>query len=343
MAVIMCKDVPVYDIVNNKVLNKQLCPVRIRDEHDFSNWVKARQFIRTNVAAKDVLDKANSIDERLSKRRMSLSDCYWIKYRWDSSTEFKDITPYFNEFVNHRTEWGYGKTVPSRELGGSFLKTWERINGELYIEKSLKPQMARAEMLALALAHRLGIKTCKGWAVLKNKEWLSSDKFNNDILLEDMDSTIYIENLTDTDNMLIPLSWNVKTKMEGSNGHNIAAMAYAYRRFVQDKQAVLNYITATILFDFVVGNDDRRRNMSNWAYYKNSNNGKCSLAPLYDFNLAHYSKFYMSIETFRQSVTSNKLYKKIATGLLKDWGVAIGQFGVDEWVLNYERLRKELE
>lgn len=42
-----------------------------------------------------------------------------------------------------------------------------------------------------------------------------------------------------------------------------------------------------VLFDAVVGNNDRKQNMGNLAVLKNSKTGALSFPPLFDFNLAH--------------------------------------------------------
>ena len=50
--ILMCKDAPVYDIENNRILNKDLMPGSIPEGMSFESWAQHRKSVISNVIAR---------------------------------------------------------------------------------------------------------------------------------------------------------------------------------------------------------------------------------------------------------------------------------------------------
>jgi hypothetical protein len=332
MVILMCKNTPIYDIANDAILRPDLCPVDFT-KVAYTTWKKKRQFLKTNRVAAATVARADSIDKRISKRRLSLSDCYWVRYDYDSDTAFEDISPYYTEFLAYESG-RQGSSVPDATLGGSFQKNWFNHEGFLVFQKQTNPKMVCNEMAALALAHRLDVDANQGGIKIGEKSVITN-AFQLSQVIED--NSIYIENITSPEKMLLPISWTTPTRTNVSRGHDVMRMRLAYKGILDDSVAK-DFIVRTILFDAIVVNDDRRVNMSNWGYYKDPDTGVCSPAPLYDFNLAHLDEKTWYLPNILKSLKSSDDYVKIARGYLESWEQGIKDFGAEKWVENWEAL-----
>ena len=76
MKILMLKDVPVYDVEQGVVLDKKRCP--FIDETGYETWNKNRYYLTTNRTAKQIILRAGGEEGIEAKRRLSLSDGYWI-------------------------------------------------------------------------------------------------------------------------------------------------------------------------------------------------------------------------------------------------------------------------
>ncbi|MCL1881521.1 MAG: hypothetical protein FWF76_05025 [Oscillospiraceae bacterium] len=326
MAVLMCKNKQIY-CTKNGVINKKLCPVRFENITQYNAWLKKRQYLKSNRIAETTVKISDNIEPKINKRRLSLSDCYWVKHENDKlATNFESLTPYLNPFIEYDWEDGkHGSSVPDANLGGSFPKSWKRNNdGKIVIEKLLKPSMVYNEMTSLNLATKLGISACSAY---------------------DDSNSICIENMTDLIWMLIPLSWTFGSKSTQKNyvknrGHSVSAMIEAYDGILPTNRAK-KFVIKTTLFDFIVANEDRRDNMSNWGHFKHSETGTTRVAPLYDFNLAHVNanpyKWHQTAVI--DSLNSCGEYKKIAKSYLEKWEKGIREFDPDNVTKLYENWR----
>lgn len=105
---LMCTDVPVYDIKAEKILDERYVPgALLKGTLTFTEWEKTRFSSDSNFTAVRLMQRAfGKNDLRLAAtvtRALSLSDCYWLK-RKNEQIEFSDVSPYFN------SEWdGNGK------------------------------------------------------------------------------------------------------------------------------------------------------------------------------------------------------------------------------------------
>jgi hypothetical protein len=335
MTTLMCKNTPIYDITNHETFDKNLCPINFNTKAKYSGWHKRRHFIKSNRAAEATTVMSDNMDKKIAKRRLSLNDCYWIRYSYDSGRLFEEVSPYSRPYIDYNLSWGIqGSAVPDATIGGSFPKIWTTVNGVSAINKVVFDNMTRNEMAALALANKLGVAANRAWANV-NGFLVSSDEFHHEQMTHG--NAIFIENMTDTSKMLLPISWSTPSNIKVSRGHDVMKMRLAFREFLDDDSAI-EFIVRTILFDAIVANDDRRTNMSNWGYFKCPDSGECSPAPLYDFNLAHLNQNTIYLNRIIESIKSQSMYVKIARGYLESWEGGVKDFGAVKWIENWEGL-----
>lgn len=291
---VMCRDTPTYDIMNNKILNNRLIPRQFKNREDFDEWKKARLYIKSNGASRDLLQ---SIPENWveRKRQLSLSDCYWIKHDIDKA-EFSRITPYLNDFISLRFRIR-NSSVPAQTLGGSFTKEWIVLpDGSRVMRKLGFEEHIDAEYGACTLADDLGIPCNK--AVRENQ------------------NTILIYNISDTDWMLITFQ-QLGIKADGYSPKGIAS---AFADNTAEKKALVQ-----VLFDAVVGNNDRHSNMGNLAVLKNANTGEYEFPPMFDFNLAHHRQKNFYLGAVSRTIFADGL-AETAINILQNWGHIANQY-----------------
>ena len=103
---LMCKDVAIYDITQDQILDESLLPgCMLKGVMNFSQWMETRYSKETNYSSQRLKQRAfDSFDYEhvaFETGALSLSDCYWIK-KQDEDTQFMDVTSYihFNPLSN---------------------------------------------------------------------------------------------------------------------------------------------------------------------------------------------------------------------------------------------------
>jgi len=124
---LMCKDVEVYNISKNKIINKDLLPgCMLRKTMNYTEWMKTRYSAGSNVSARRLMLRAFGSDnhENANKttRTLSLSDCYWLKVQ-NEEVFFNDVTPYLHK------EWDgtgvfKGGSISTLFVNGASDKRW---------------------------------------------------------------------------------------------------------------------------------------------------------------------------------------------------------------------------
>ena len=135
---LMCKNIPVYDIGSETVLNNALLPGLMREKsanmHTFTRWMKYRYSSGTNTLARKLkgitFGQGARIRINRETRALSFSDCYWIKDENDLVL-FEDISPYYKPFWEGMDEYKTGQAVPTLYVGGALSKEWKN-DGRLY-------------------------------------------------------------------------------------------------------------------------------------------------------------------------------------------------------------------
>ena len=111
---LMCRDIEVYDIINDRIINENLLPgCMLKGIMDYPQWMKTRYSKDTNFSSRRLMhqmfDSSDHEHIKFETGAMSLSDCYWIKKQGES-LQFADITPYIefntlsNLFVSGKTD-----------------------------------------------------------------------------------------------------------------------------------------------------------------------------------------------------------------------------------------------
>ena len=130
MSILMCKNVPVYDIDNHKVLCNNLLPgymqVYSQDRNAFKTWLKLRYSSNTNSLARQLkgitFGQGNRVTINRETHAFSLSDCYWIKESNDTRT-FEHLSPYYVDFWKGKGVYT-GGAIPTLYVPGYISKQW---------------------------------------------------------------------------------------------------------------------------------------------------------------------------------------------------------------------------
>ena len=134
---LMCKNTPVYDIDNEKILNTNLLPGLMKQKgannHTFTKWMKYRYSSGTNTMARKLkgITFGQGARMRINRetRALSFSDCYWIKAT-DDPIRFEEISPYYKPFWDGNEAFA-GQAAPTLYVGGALSKEWKQ-DGKLY-------------------------------------------------------------------------------------------------------------------------------------------------------------------------------------------------------------------
>ena len=243
----MCKNTPVYDIINKKILNDSLIPGSMLIGMSFESWARHRKSVLSNAFARKVYFTAfGYAPEDVAERKthiLSLSDCYWRRFDNEDMT-FEQISPYHAQFWDGAGDYK-GGAIPTIYTTGAVSKYW------LDREKLYKKGCA-VELEAHCLATVLNIPC--------NKIEMSQDK-----------SGIVVYNFTNSDTMLEPAICSGKFK-----GTFFPTIDEVVDNFCDAGLAML-------AFDAVIGNADRH--LENFGFLRSANTGEyLGMAPLYDFD-----------------------------------------------------------
>jgi len=336
MAMLMLCDKPVYDISKDVVLDNKLCPFMSADntKKAYQIWRKHRSYLKTNRTAERVIVQTGGKNTHEAKRRLSLSDSYWVKYDYDASTPFHDITPYNNSFSLMDVHRGNTRSnsVPELVLGGSQPKQWGRgQDGITYMSKAEQGKQVHAEMLAVKLAHQSRLKSMNSFVrTEQGKIYANTYPIDFDYSLLGL---INIVNITSTERSMIQFD----QLGIGVNGYNPLSVADAYVT-AGVAEDVANIALTQVLFDSVIGNVDRENNNGNWAIFLDHKSGKRTPSWMYDFNWANLSTEATDMITKVISYVRQAEMEKAAIGLLTPIKDACINLGLTLWHDNAQKL-----
>ena len=185
---LMCKDVPVYDITKGEVINDVLLPgAMLRGTLDYSAWMKTRYSAGTNTSARRLMLRAFGTDNHNRTlgitRALSLSDCYWLKQQHETLS-FAEVTPYLH------AEWQgagvfKGGSISTLFVNGSASKRWLDAD-TLLKEGSFK------EMEPYALCSALGLEGYASQARLSSEGLMLTNFTTMDRFLESFEQSGFI-------------------------------------------------------------------------------------------------------------------------------------------------------
>jgi len=251
--ILMCKDKPVFDIMRERVYDKDLLPGMMRKlpyKEQFLNWMENRYSSKSNTFARQlrayVFGQGNRGKINLQTHALSLSDCYWLKRRDDNTTNFSQISPYFSSYWSGEGPYR-GQAIPTLYVNGFLPKYWEDAH-------TLVKTAPNHEAYCAELAAQLGIPVAR---VTNFPDGIAVTNFTNEnVMFEPADASGLI-NGDDFDNETI-------LDLFGQFGYDM------------------------IFFDALVGNGDRHA--GNFGYLRDSNTGSyIGPAPLFDFDHAFES------------------------------------------------------
>ncbi|MCL2086688.1 MAG: hypothetical protein FWH05_03740 [Oscillospiraceae bacterium] len=346
MAILMCRDIPVYDIKKDEVLSEVLCPFTdvLNSAKAYKTWRTNRAYLKTNRIAEQTVKQAGGFHTREAKRRLSLSDSFWIKHDYDSEIKFDDITPYLNPFSEAyivKKEHS-SSSVPELVLGGSQPKKWGVLSEPHYgvttfMSKIEYPEQVHAEMLAVKLAKACNIPAMNAFVEINERKVFAKEYH----LFTPSCGVINLINMTSTERTLIQFD----QLGIGVSGYNPTNIIEAYK-----KAGVSGDVTKTaiaqIIFDGVIGNIDRKTNNSNWAIFSDTQTGKRTPSHLYDFNWANLENANtIPIKEIVSNIKKSDVLqiKSEALSILKIIADKTKELGLELWrenALNFETLLK---
>lgn len=252
---LMCKDIPVYDIETENVLNEQLLPGLMMQQgansHTFARWMKFRYSLGTNTIARKLkgISFGQGARMRINRetRALSFSDCYWLKDEKDP-IKFSEISPYYQPFWDGSDTFS-GQAAPTLYVGGAMSKEWKQ-DGRLYKYGDIE-----VELECIRLCDQCGIPVEQ------------AEKTENGIAIFNITSPEYMLEQADESGRLDPDEFDETTVVElfGKAGVQM------------------------LILDAIIGNGDRHA--GNFGWLRDTQTGEyISMAPLYDFDHALDSK-----------------------------------------------------
>lgn len=302
--VLYLKDIPVYDIEKDILLDKQRAPGILQKHASpdlFKMWLKLRYSSNTNTLARVLkgvtFGQGNRALINEKTRIFSLSDCYWIADKYDNTITFENMSPYFNDFWKGVNEYA-GEAVPTLYANGALHKCW----------------LSSTDLYKCGDNVEIEIE-CSRLAILCQIPCAEVIKY---------DKGIIIKNFTSKDIMLESIDISGRLDPDDFDETNILEL-FGFDGF------------RMILIDAIFGNGDRHA--GNFGYLRDANTGEyLSMAPLYDFDHAldatglkdyllldaidisksnkQYKEEAIRISTIIASNTSNEVFRKRASCIL---------------------------
>jgi hypothetical protein len=328
----MCGDIQVYNITDNLIINPLLCPFKTDGDikYNYEKWRSNRVYLKSNRVAEQIVKQTGGSKVRESKRRLSLSDSFWVKYPIDKHIKFENITPYFNDFSSQLLYGGKSSSTPELVLSGSQPKQWIR-NASLsitYMRKAEFPEQVHVEMLAVKLARAADIPVMNAFVETNEGKRIYADDYS----VITNAGTINLVNMTNPCFSLIQFDqMNI-----GVNGLNPANIIEAYKR-AGVKYDVRNEVLRRIIFDGIVGNIDREYNNSNWAVFMCNESGERHISPMYDFNWTNISGESQVAEKIAVHVKKNG-FSKEAAEITSELLTVCENLGFSLWKSNAEKI-----
>ena len=261
---LMCKDVPIYDIDNNIVLNNQLLPGYMRvmsnNPNKFKHWLKLRYSSNTNSLARQLkgitFGQGNRVRINKETHALSLSDSYWIK---DASEQCKfiQVSPYYTGFWKGTGHYN-GQSIPTLYVPGFLNKFW--------VDSNTLCKVGQDTLIEVECA-----RLCKICNIPVNRV---SQRDQNSILVKNITSPKYMLEQADQSGLIDPDDF--------------------------DNEDIIKHFGLAgiqmIIIDAIIGNGDRHAGNFGWLRDTDTGAYVC-MAPLYDFDHALDSKLSSDLLT----------------------------------------------
>lgn len=151
---LMCKNVPVYNVDTETVLASNLLPGYMKKlpcAQTFKEWMKIRYSAQSNSLARQMrgitFGQGNRLRINIETGALSLSDCYWLKYA-NSAKTFEQVSPYFKEYWVGVGEYT-GGAIPTLYVGGALDKYWNSDGNLIKVGKGVENEVLAARLCEL--------------------------------------------------------------------------------------------------------------------------------------------------------------------------------------------------
>jgi len=245
---LMCKDIAIYNITENKILHENLLPgCLLKKTLDYSQWMKTRYSTRSNTSARRLMLRAFGSDNHehtlKATRALSLSDCYWLKQQ-SETVSFYEITPYRNKEWDGTSVYT-GGSISTLFTNGAADKRW--IDSQTLLKIN-----SYEEIEPYDLCSALGI--------------------DHIAMTEKSDDGINVKNFT-TPNVFFESMEQSGFVASDDNPRETAVVMFK-------ELAVTLFV-----IDYLVEHDDRH--WGNYGFLRSTNSGEyLSMAPYFDFDWA---------------------------------------------------------
>jgi len=251
--ILMCRDIEVYDISKDLILNKSLLPgCMLKGTMNYQQWMETRFSKDTNFSSQNLMFRAfGTYDHEHAKSAtgaFSLSDCYWLK-KQDEDISFMDLTPYIHkewdgmEILGVQNDYIWG-SLSNLFVSGKTDKRWIDAHTLLKMDS-----FAEIEPYNLCMA--LGLEN------------LTEAQISNE--------GIMLSNFTSLE------TFYESMEQYGVSEENTDSRFTAVELFKE--QAV-----ALFVIDYLVENNDRHSD--DYGYLRDAATGEyISMAPFYNFDL----------------------------------------------------------
>ena len=297
---LMHKNMPVYDITNDKILNDDLCPGAIKAGYlTFYEWMRTRYSANSNTWSRRAMLRTFGTDNHNNilklTRALCLSDQYWLKEKFENVT-FESVTPYLNEKWTEG-EWFSEGSIATLFTNGAATKQWNNSHElcKFNSEKEFDVFLIISQIWPDAIETGMIPKTR-----LEGKDLVIENFTNTNVFLEALDQSAELGPLDNHLEKAIELYGDTAVKL--------------------------------LLVDYLVEHDDRHS--GNIGILRCSKSGKrlLQMAPWYDFDWCFsdnvtpipnivFDKFTNTVDFFIQKVedllNTSDLFKKYYNILFK--------------------------
>lgn len=279
MHYLMYKDNVVLEIETCIIYNKHNLPFALRYidtiklKEGLDNWLNDRALALTRVNANKIYKSAgvkfgNYLELLYKTYGLSINDSFWIKSDREKKLKFSDKEMFNSRLDSNMynvamlgSDQDFTEGLVSAEFTGqgNYQKCFVKEKDGIYMYKHSSDKKIENEIVASAIAHKLGLRSASYTdALYKNIRCTKSKIIHtDDINWETAASLIECFNYT---------------HLDGCN----SPQDYAIKHFTED-------ICNMAIFDAIVLNDDRH--MKNWSFEINGYTKSITgLAPSYDYN-----------------------------------------------------------
>ena len=284
--ILMCQNIPVLNIDDFKVLNKELLPIGLFSHKDFlfrarfKEWLQLRDFRhRKNFKyfiSQNIIKHNIGIAKFLKDSYyLSLADQYWIKAQ-DEQIDWQDINFFTNDFSDdvgkdlffeRELPDAYCKLNPSVSTNGFLPKYWDIIDGKRVLIKAGSGDFEQEpynELIAAKIMKELQINHVEYSLKLMN----------------DGKPISLCENFLNEDCEYVPAFLVLGTLKKSNNDNYLTHFIKCAVHLGVDYHQVKTFLNQMLTLDYLIENTDRH--FGNFGLIRNVQTLQVKPAPIFD-------------------------------------------------------------